>query len=133
MKKTFKKTLASIMSAVSLAMCVTGMSASAISSTTTFSRDAGSPGDTGNTSAVWNYTTSVSESKINVSNFTCTNSGTYIMASIAVEGELKASGGIFPTSGSVSASNLPLGKSAYASAYVVNVSGTIRATVSITG
>jgi hypothetical protein len=35
MKKTFKKTLASIMSAVSLAMCVTGMSASASSKTET--------------------------------------------------------------------------------------------------
>ncbi|WP_141630237.1 hypothetical protein [Ruminococcus flavefaciens] len=35
MKKTFKKTIASIMSVVSLAMCVTGMSASASSATVT--------------------------------------------------------------------------------------------------
>ena len=35
MKKTFKKTIASIMSVVSLAMCVTGMSASASSGTQT--------------------------------------------------------------------------------------------------
>ena len=80
-----------------------------------------------------NYTIALYTSAINVSNFSATNSSTKIFAYISLNGNAKATGFIYPSSGSVTANDMDLGESGYASADVINVDGNIRATVSVSG
>lgn len=110
-----------------------GMNASAISESVYFMRDAGSPSSAGVTSKAWSYYTAVNTSTISVNGFTITNGSPYIFAGITVEGTVKAAANIYPSGGSVNATGLETGEYAYASAELKNVSGNIRATVSITG
>lgn len=133
MKNMFKRSLAAVMAVASLAVGMVGMSASAISETVHLYKDAGAPGSSTRTSCDWSYTTSLKTSTINVDNFSATDNSTKIFAYISVDGDTKADGYIYPSGGSVSASDLKLGKSAYATAYFVNLVGNMKADVSISG
>lgn len=133
MKKMFKKSLATVMAVASLATGMVGMSASAVSETVNLYKDAGAPGSSTRTSCEWSYTTSLKTSTISVDNFSATDNSTKIFAYISVDGDTKADGYIYPSGGSVTASDLKLGKSAYATAYFVNLVGNMRANVSISG
>lgn len=133
MKNTFKKIAASVMAVTTLAVGMVGMSASAISDTVTFYKATGAPGSATYVSESWNYTIALYTSAINVSNFSATNSSTKIFAYISLNGNAKATGFIYPSSGSVTANDMDLGESGYASADVINVDGNIRATVSVSG
>lgn len=133
MKKVFKKITASIVAVTSLVVGMVGMSASAISDTVTFYKAAGAPGSATYVSESWNYTIALYTSAIDVSNFSATNSSTKIYAYISLNGKTKAAGFIYPSSGSVTANDMDLGESGYASADVINVDGNIRATVSVSG
>lgn len=129
----FKRSLAAVIAVASLTVGMVGMNASAISESVYFMRDAGAPSSAGVTSKEWSYYTAVNTSTISVSGFTITNGSPYIFAAISVEGAIKASANIRPSGGSVNATGLETGEFAYAVAKLQDVSGNIRATVSITG
>ncbi len=133
MKNTFKKAIAAVMAAASLAVGMAGMSANAISETVYFMKDAGSPGSAGVTSKAWSYYTALNTSTISVNGFTITSGDPYIFAGITINGTVKAASNIYPSGGSVTATGLKTGEYAYATAELKNISGNIRATVSITG
>ena len=133
MNKPFKKIAASIMAVTTLTVSMVGMSASAYSDSVYFMRDAGAPSSAGVTSKAWSYYTAVNTSTISVNGFTITSGNPYIFAGIAVNGDIKAAADVYPSGGSVTATGLKTGEFAYATAEVKNISGNIRATVSITG
>ena len=135
MTNKIKKVIASLVAVAALSTCATGISASAdgISETVYFHANVGAPGSATYISEEWSYTTSLLTSTINVSDFSASVSNTHIFAFISVGGLVKAAGNIYPTSGQISASGLPIGKSAYACAEVNTSSGNIASTVSISG
>lgn len=132
MKNMFKKFLTAVMAVASLAVGMTGVSASAYSDSVYFIRDAGSPGNAGKTSETWNYTADISTSTITVSNFTRTDKNSTIFVYISVGG-ITNSGTIEPPGGSVSKIGIVPGAKIYASASLSGYSGSIRADVSISG
>lgn len=132
MKNMLKKSLAAVMAVASLATGMVGMSANAYSDSVYFIRDASAPGSTGKTSQIWNYYADKSTSTITVSNFTRTDKYTYIFAYISVA-EVNSSARIEPSGGSVSKSGIIPGEDVIASASVRNISGNIRANVSVSG
>lgn len=132
MKKIFKRSLAAFMAVASLAVGMVGMSASAYSDSVYFIRDAGAPSNAGKTSQIWNYYADKSTSTITVSNFTRTDKYTYIFAYISVA-DVTSSAKIEPSGGSVSKSGIIPGSDVIASASLQNISGNIRANVSISG
>lgn len=132
MKKIFKRSLAAVMAVASLAVGMVGMSASAYSDSVYFIRDAGAPGSTGKTSQIWNYYADKSTSTITVSNFTRTDKYTDIFAYVSVAA-VKSSAIIEPSGGSVSKNGIIPGEDVIASASVRNISGNIRANVSVSG
>lgn len=132
MKNMLKKSLAAVMAVASLAVGMTGMGASAYSDSVYFMRDAGAPGSAGKTSQIWNYSADKSTSTITVSNFTRTDKNTYIFAYVSVA-NVKSSAIIEPYGGSVSKNGIIPGEDVIASASVQNISGNIRANVSVSG
>lgn len=132
MKNMLKKSLAAVMAVASLAVGMVGMSASAYSDSVYFIRDAGAPGSTGKTSQIWNYYADKSTSTITVSNFTRTDKYTDIFAYVSVAA-VKSSAIIEPSGGSVSKNGIIPGEDVIASASVRNISGNIRANVSVSG
>lgn len=132
MRKSLKKAIASVMAATTLSMCTTGISASAISDTVQFHKTIGEPSSSIVVFKDWSYTTSLSKSRITVTNFSATDSATYIYSLIKINNITQASGNIYPTGGSIEA-NQAIGSPAYASAEVINKNGNISATVSISG
>lgn len=132
MKNMLKKSLAAVMAVASLATGMVGMSASAYSDSVYFIRDAGAPGSTGKTSQIWNYYADKSTSTITVSNFTRTDKYTDIFAYVSVAA-VKSSAIIEPSGGSVSKNGIIPGEDVIASASVRNISGNIRANVSVSG
>ena len=132
MKNMLKKSLAAVMAVASLATGMVGMSASAYSDSVYFIRDAGAPSSTGKTSQIWNYYADKSTSTITVSNFTRTDKNTAIFAYVSVA-NVNSSAIIEPSGGSVSKNGIIPGEDVIASANVRNISGNIRANVSVSG
>lgn len=135
MKKIFKRSLTAVMAVASLAVGMTGISAGAISETVYFMRDAGSPGNTGCTSVDRDYTTTVDTSTIKIKDFTVTNSSTHIYGEIHIGEDLRSASIVYAPGGSISAEiNLSeIGRAANMTANISGISGTIRATVTLTG
>lgn len=135
MKNTFKKIAASVMAVASLAVGMTGMSAGAISETVYFMRDAGAPGNAGCTSLDRDYITTIDTSTIKIKDFTVTYSSTHIYGEIHIGEDLRNASIVYAPGGSISAdvSRSEIGKAANMTAWVSNISGTIKSTAILTG
>lgn len=135
MNKKFKKIAASVMAVMTLAVGMTGMSASAYSNSVHLHSATGAPGSSTCTSKTWNFTTSKSTLTMNVSSFSKTSSNTYIYLYATVNGASNPviSRSVYNRSGSASAYSMKLGRSAYASARIRNISGNISGYASVNG
>ena len=133
MKNVFKKAVATAVSAVTLAVGVVGMSASAYDDSVRLYKDAGAPSEDVRTSYSWNFTTSRTTMTMSVTNFSKTYDYSYVYLYASVGGDTVISDSVYGSSGSASASNLIIGKSAYASATLENPDGNLSANVRIVG
>lgn len=133
MKKMFKKSLAAVMAVASLAVGMTGISASAIDESINLYKDAGAPGSDTRTSYSWNFTTSRTTMTMSVSGFTKTDNNSYVYLYATVNNNNVISRSVYNSDGSADASKLETGEAAYASASLNNLTGNLRAKVSIKG
>lgn len=112
MKKTFKKIAAAVMAVTTLAVGMTGMSASAATvGNINLHKVVGAPGSDTVTSQQWNFTTASTTTSMSITSYTKNGSNSYVfLYSSTGVSSLKYS------EGSDSAYNVTVGKSAYASA-----------------
>lgn len=130
MKKTFKKIAASVMAIASLSTCAMGISASAAYvGGINLHKAAGAPGSATVTFQSWNFTTASSTTSMSITDFTKSGSNSYVY----LYSDTGCSSIKYET-GAVSASNVKIGISAYASARLYDFSsGTHQATGSVLG